>query len=106
MTPNLTLADALAALSKADANSVRLLEKSSFDVRLYKPAEQDPQGPHVRDELYVIASGTGDFVYDGTPRRFGVGDAFFVPANIEHRFADFSADFSTWVIFFGPRPTA
>jgi hypothetical protein len=26
----------------------------------------------------------------------------FVPAGIEHRFYDFSDDFCTWVMFYGP----
>ena len=30
------------------------------------------------------------------------GQVLFVPAGIEHRFEDFSDDFSTWVIFYGP----
>jgi len=27
----------------------------------------------------------------------------FVPAGVEHRFEHFSEDFSTWVVFYGPR---
>jgi len=26
----------------------------------------------------------------------------FVPAGVEHRFENFSDDFATWVIFYGP----
>jgi mannose-6-phosphate isomerase-like protein (cupin superfamily) len=29
-----------------------------------------------------------------------VGDALFVPAQVEHRFENMSDDFATWVIFF------
>jgi mannose-6-phosphate isomerase-like protein (cupin superfamily) len=103
VSPNLTLADALASL-QANADFVRLLEKPSFDVSLYKPQGHDPQSPHARDELYVVASGSGYFYCDGKSRAFRTGDAFFVPAGTAHHFADFSADFSTWVIFFGLRP--
>src|SRR5689334_2951849 len=59
---NLILADALNALSRANSVFARLVEKSTYDVSLYKPSGSDPQTPHKRDELYVIASGTGDFV--------------------------------------------
>lgn len=104
MNTNLTFAAALAQLSAASATSVRLLEKPSFDISVYKPVRHDPQGPHKRDELYVIASGSGHFTCDGSTESFAVGDAFFVSAGVEHRFVDFSADFWTWVIFFGQRP--
>lgn len=30
------------------------------------------------------------------------GDVLFAPAGIEHRFENFSDDFVTWVIFYGP----
>ncbi|GLR91641.1 cupin domain-containing protein [Bradyrhizobium iriomotense] len=34
---------------------------------------------------------------------FGPGDFLFVPARVPHAFETFSADFKTWVIFFGPQ---
>ena len=34
---------------------------------------------------------------------FGPGDVLFVGAKVEHRFEDFSDDFATWVVFYGPR---
>jgi hypothetical protein len=60
----LTLLEALAALG-ASATSARLLEMPAFDVSVYKPEAHDLQGPHKRDELYVIASGSGDFACEG-----------------------------------------
>ena len=33
---------------------------------------------------------------------FGAGDMLFVPAKMEHRFEDFSADLAVWVMFYGP----
>jgi hypothetical protein len=33
---------------------------------------------------------------------FAPGDALFVAAAVEHRFEDFSDDFGTWVMFYGP----
>jgi mannose-6-phosphate isomerase-like protein (cupin superfamily) len=33
---------------------------------------------------------------------FQQGDILFVPAGSVHRFINFTADFATWVIFYGP----
>jgi len=33
---------------------------------------------------------------------FGAGDALFVAAHETHRFEDFTPDFGTWVMFYGP----
>ena len=74
----------------------------SMSVELYVPVGTDPQQPHERDEVYFVMSGSGDFVLDGERSRFGAGDALFVPAGAPHRFENFSADFSTWVVFYGP----
>jgi len=60
------------------------------------------QGPHDRDELYVVASGSGTFVRGAERVAFGQGDALFVPAGVEHRFEEFSDDFGTWLVFYGP----
>lgn len=49
-----------------------------------------------------MVKGTGHFVLDGTRFEFQQGDVFFVAAGAEHHFEDFSDDFATWVIFYGP----
>ena len=100
----LTVRDALQRLAESKTDIARLIEKQNFDVSLYKPDKTDPQTPHARDELYVIASGSGKFCCAGETDAFGTGDVLFVAAGVEHRFENFSADFSAWVIFFGPRP--
>lgn len=74
----------------------------SLVVELYVPVGNDPQQPHDRDEVYFVVSGDGDFVLGDERRRFAPGDAFFVPAHAIHRFENFSADFATWVVFYGP----
>jgi quercetin dioxygenase-like cupin family protein len=33
---------------------------------------------------------------------FKQGDVLFVKAGIKHRFENFTDDFTTWVIFYGP----
>jgi mannose-6-phosphate isomerase-like protein (cupin superfamily) len=79
-----------------------LLQRGSMSVELYAPQGSDAQTPHHQDELYVVISGSGVFVNGDARHPFGPGDVLFVPAGVEHRFEDFSADFQTWVIFYGP----
>ncbi len=89
-----------------------VLERHGLLFELYVPGPVDDQQPHRRDELYIVASGSADFVRDIAGAGAGadqartaavaVGDALFVPAGEAHRFDRCSADFATWVVFFGP----
>lgn len=79
---------------------VTLLEQGKMYVEVYKPQGIDLQKPHDQDEIYVVISGTGQFYNNGQTSPFQPGDLIFVPAGLEHRFLDFSADFATWVIFY------
>jgi mannose-6-phosphate isomerase-like protein (cupin superfamily) len=99
----LSAADAMTTLAASGGDFARLLERHSCDVGLYKPVGVDTQKPHLRDELYVIVTGSGSFTCQGKAEEFGSGDVFFVPAGADHRFSSFSSDFATWVIFLGPR---
>lgn len=74
----------------------------SMKIGLYAPREVDTQGPHKQDELYVIVSGSGYFVKNGERRAFTAHDVIFVEAGVDHAFVDFTDDFSTWVVFWGP----
>ncbi len=82
--------------------SAEVLTYGSLEVRFYAPKESDPQTPHDRDEVYVVTSGRGTFVRGDERVAFEPGDMLFVPAKMEHRFEDFSADLATWVVFYGP----
>ena len=82
--------------------SVLLFEHGKLVVKLYAPRASDPQTPHSRDEIYVVAQGKGEFVCGGERRNFGPNDVLFVAANVEHRFESFSDDFAVWVFFYGP----
>jgi mannose-6-phosphate isomerase-like protein (cupin superfamily) len=99
-----TVADALDAVSKIREGipSAFIFEHGTLQVKMYRPAGQDPQKPHTRDELYVIARGTGWFVNGDERHAFRTGDVLFVPAGVTHRFEKFSDDFCTWVMFYGP----
>jgi mannose-6-phosphate isomerase-like protein (cupin superfamily) len=94
------------ALNQLDTNQVQLfakvMEHGTMSVEIYRPQKTDLQKPHQQDELYVVVSGKGEFVNDSIRNNFGPGDVLFVPAGIEHRFEDFTDDFVTWVIFYGP----
>ena len=79
-----------------------ILAHGTMLVEYYAPHPVDTQKPHTRDELYVVAAGTGTFVNGEQRHRFGPGDVIFVPAGVVHRFEEFSDDFATWVIFYGP----
>ena len=90
------------ALQEQGALFTQLMQHGTMTVEYYAPQGADLQTPHRQDELYVIASGTGTFFRDGVRVPFAQGDVLFVPAGMEHRFEQFSADFATWVIFYGP----
>lgn len=75
----------------------------SMRTELYAPRGQDPQQPHEQDELYFIVQGSGEFLLAEQRYPFESGDAFFVPAGTPHRFENFSEDFVTWVVFWGPQ---
>ncbi len=78
------------------------MKHGTLHVLIYSPKEIDTQKPHDKDEVYVVLRGTGTF-FDGTKRNsFKAGDVLFVPAKTEHRFENFTNDFVTWVIFYGP----
>jgi len=74
----------------------------SMSVGFYAPRGADLQGPHRRDEIYIIHAGVGQIRIAGEIHACAMGDVFFVAAGVEHRFEEFSADFATWVVFWGP----
>jgi mannose-6-phosphate isomerase-like protein (cupin superfamily) len=102
-TAHIGLETALEAVESAGgARFVELFRHGTLSVELYVPRGHDPQTPHSRDEVYVIASGRGVF-FDGEARRpFSPGTLLFVAAARAHRFEDFSEDFAAWVLFYGP----
>ena len=99
----LTIQDALARLK---GETYALAHSGPIhDIGFYAPRGTDPQKPHIRDEAYIVASGTGRFWCAGEETAFAPGDMLFVPAGVDHRFIEFSEDFATWVIFFGVSPS-
>ena len=103
VTTHVSLGEALARLAASPAErSLELFRHGSLRAKLYAPRGQDLQTPHAQDEVYVVASGAGTF-WDGEARRAVTpGTLLFVAAGRPHRFEDFSDDFATWVLFYGP----
>jgi mannose-6-phosphate isomerase-like protein (cupin superfamily) len=86
----------------APAEFITLFRHGTLEVEYYRPRGVDKQKPHSRDEIYVVISGTGDFVRAGDRRPFQAGEVLFAPAGMPHRFENFTDDFATWVFFYGP----
>jgi mannose-6-phosphate isomerase-like protein (cupin superfamily) len=99
----LGLAQSLARLPAPDGSRfVELARHGTLCIELYAPRALDPQQPHVRDEVYVVVAGTGQFVCGDALTPFRPGDLLFVAAGVAHRFERFSDDFAAWVLFYGP----
>ena len=97
-----TVEQAVALPTPEGQRSVEVLSHGTMVVKYYAPRGRDEQTPHTRDELYVVAQGHGTCIIGDKEHPFGVGDVLFVPAGVPHRFEDFTDDFGTWVIFYGP----
>ena len=99
----LTPISALAKLSEAFGHQfMSVFRYGSLEVEIYKPVNIDLQKPHTRNEVYVVISGSGQFINGDVRHPFQAGEVLFVPAGVEHRFEDFTEDFATWVLFYGP----
>ena len=79
-----------------------VMKHGTMSIEYFAPDKIDTQTPHKQDEIYVIIKGDGFFLRDGERVACKKGDILFVPAGMEHRFENFSDDFATWVIFYGP----
>jgi mannose-6-phosphate isomerase-like protein (cupin superfamily) len=103
MSFSVTIEQAVEQLKIEKKNKfTQVMTHGSMSVEYYAPRGVDNQTPHKQDELYVIVSGSGIFSRNNEKIEFGSGDVFFVPAGMEHRFENFTDDFATWVLFYGP----
>lgn len=99
---HLALENAKKRLADSSQEAEILFRHGSLLVELYKPDGVDNQKPHERDEVYVVATGSGEFINGAQIHTFVSGDVIFVKAGVDHRFVNFTDDFSTWVFFYGP----
>jgi mannose-6-phosphate isomerase-like protein (cupin superfamily) len=60
--------------------------------------EPDRQQPHSDDEVYIVLEGSGRLEVEGEARDLREGDAVFVPAGADHRFAGYE-NLTVLVIF-------
>ncbi len=98
----ISLKSALAQIPSSNGDLyTQLITHSSIDVYLYTPQTQDDQKPHDRDEIYIVLEGNGTLIKSGKKLLFEKGDILFVKAGIDHHFEGISADFKTYVVFFG-----
>jgi len=98
----LTPSDAASKQRPPDNLATPILNRHDLEVEYYAPRGVDPQTPHDRDELYVVASGSAGFSSAAGKKSVTSGDLIFVPAGEVHRFEDIGEGFATWVVFFGP----
>jgi len=99
---HIPITSAESQLQKAGTQFKTLYTHGSLSVEIYKPDQIDQQQPHDRDEVYIVVAGNGKFKKGDEYFDIGPNDFLFVPTGVEHRFIDFTEDFSTWVIFYGP----
>jgi mannose-6-phosphate isomerase-like protein (cupin superfamily) len=99
--PPLSLAAALATPLPEGRRSSEVFVDGDLEIRLYAPKGHDPQTPHDRDELYIVASGHGLFRVGDRVDAIAPGALLYAAAHETHRFEDFSDDFAVWVVFYG-----
>jgi mannose-6-phosphate isomerase-like protein (cupin superfamily) len=78
------------------------LARGSMSLIVFAPVGKDYQTSHKQDELYIVHRGHGVLLVEEQRFPFVAGDVLFVPANALHRFVEFSDDFVTWAVFWGP----
>lgn len=74
--------------------------KENLSLEFFAPRGTDYQTFHEEDEFYFVAQGSGELIIENERFDCAVGNAFFVPAKVEHHFENFSNDFAVWVVFF------
>ena len=94
--------DALQKLADSGHLFINLFSHGTLKVEVYRPDKVDLQNPHTQDEVYIVISGSGEFICGEDRFTFEANDFLFAPAGVVHRFENFSEDFATWVIFYGP----
>ena len=100
--PPVSLAAAL-ALPITPGRSAEVFVDGDLEIRFAARPTDGPQVPHQRDELYVVASGTGRYRIEDRVVAVGPGDLLFAAAHVPHGFEAIGADFTVWVLFYGPR---
>ena len=99
--PPVSLAAAL-ALPRTPGRSAEVFVDGDLEIRFAARPTNGPQVPHLRDEFYVVAAGTGRYRVEDKVSDVSAGDLLFSATHVAHGFEDISEDFSVWVMFYGP----
>ena len=83
--------------------SAEVFIDGDLELRFAARPTNGPQVPHVRDELYFVAAGSGRYRVEDKVTDVGPEDLLFCAAHVAHGFEDISEDFCVWVLFYGPR---
>ena len=102
-TPPPTSLAAALALPRTPGRSAEVFVDGDLEVRFAARPTNGPQVPHLRDELYFVAAGSGRYRVEDQVSTVGAGDLLFAAAHAAHGFEDISEDFCVWVIFYGPQ---
>ena len=99
----ITLADGRRAPIQKGARSALLLRAGKparplLRARGRRSTDSSRPGRGIRRRLR-----RGVVVTEGERVRFEPGAVLFAAAGVEHRFENFTDDFATWVLFYGPR---
>lgn len=98
------LPQALALLpGTAGERDRQVLVHRSRRVEVDAPCGTDTLQPQAQDGLSRVASGSGVFRHRGERIPVRPGDCLFVPARHDHRFEQFTDDFVTWALLWGPQ---
>ena len=96
--------DKIAACSCFPYDEIFRTDITSAGIYQLAAGQPDPQSPHEEDEVYYVLGGSGALEFGEERMDVGPGAWAFVPALMEHRFVDITADLTILVIFSPPHP--
>ena len=73
----------------------------SFGMYWLSAGVNDPQSPHIEDEIYVVVAGRGSIDMAGERHPIEPGSVISIPRHVEHTFVDVTEDLAL-VVVFGP----
>ena len=100
-TPPPVTLSAARALPITPGRSAEVFVDGDLEIRFAGRPTNGPQTPHLRDEIYVVTSGTARYRVEDKVTDVGPGDLLFCAAHTPHGFEGNSEDFTVWVMFYG-----
>ena len=101
-TPMPTRLPAALALAQTSGRSAEIFRDGDLEIRFAVKLPDGLHAPHPRDEVYIVAAGSGHYRFEDRVMPVGAGDLLFAAAHVPHGFENMSIDFCAWVIFYGP----